>query len=121
MYSYSQPYLLVQVRVQFPHSIVFTRPIKSLLVLVFARASGNAVSAVRPWDRGCKSLRNGRRRNIDLEPTSLLRKTSSQISNSNLRTGIFITGCMACGGGSPPPINIGQQVGSRLNAPPRSQ
>jgi hypothetical protein len=22
-------------------------------VLVFARASGNAVSAVRPWDRGC--------------------------------------------------------------------
>ena len=52
MYSYSQPYLLVQVRVQFPHSIVFMRPIKSLLVLVFARASGNAVSAVRPWDRG---------------------------------------------------------------------
>jgi hypothetical protein len=28
------------------------RPIKSLLVLVFARAFGNAVSAVRPWDRG---------------------------------------------------------------------
>jgi hypothetical protein len=43
MYSYSQPYLLVQVRVQFPHSIVFIQPIKSLLVLVFARASGNAV------------------------------------------------------------------------------
>jgi hypothetical protein len=52
MYTYGQPYLLVQVRVQFPQSIVFMRPIKSLLVLVFARASGNAVSAVRPWDRG---------------------------------------------------------------------
>jgi hypothetical protein len=56
MYSYSQPYLLVQVRVQFPHSIVFMRPIKSLLVLVFSRASGNAVSAVRPWDRGWASI-----------------------------------------------------------------
>jgi hypothetical protein len=55
---YSQPYLLVQVRVQFPHSIVFMRPIKSLLVLVFARASGNAVSAVRPWDRGWGLLRS---------------------------------------------------------------
>jgi hypothetical protein len=33
-------------------SIVFMRPIKSLLVLVFARAFGNAVSAVSPWDRG---------------------------------------------------------------------
>ena len=32
------------------------RPIKSLLVLVFARASGNAVSAVRPWDRGWGSF-----------------------------------------------------------------
>ena len=28
-----------------------------------------------------------------------LRKPSSQISNFNLRTGILITGCMACGGG----------------------
>ena len=28
------------------------------------------------------------------------RKHSSQISNFNLRTGILITGCMACGGGS---------------------
>jgi hypothetical protein len=26
-------------------------------VLVFARASGNAVSAVRPWDRGCSRAR----------------------------------------------------------------
>ena len=59
MYSYSQPYLLVQVRVQFPHSIVFMRPIKSLLVLVFARAFGNAVSAVRPWDRGWVGLYSG--------------------------------------------------------------
>ena len=33
------------------------RPIKSLLVLVFARASGNAVSAVRPWDQGCPLAR----------------------------------------------------------------
>jgi hypothetical protein len=29
-----------------------------------------------------------------------LRKPLSQISNFNLRTGILITGCMACGGGS---------------------
>jgi hypothetical protein len=25
-------------------------------VLVFARASGNAVSAAKPWDRGCISM-----------------------------------------------------------------
>ena len=50
MYSYSQPYLLVQVRVQFPHSIVFMRPIKSLLVLVFARAS--AFSSPEPFSLG---------------------------------------------------------------------
>ena len=32
-------------------------------VLVFARASGNAVSAVRPWDRGCDvTERNARKR-----------------------------------------------------------
>jgi hypothetical protein len=37
------------------------RPIKSLLVLVFARAFGNAVSAVRPWDRGWRSSGRNRR------------------------------------------------------------
>ena len=47
MYSYSQPYLLVQVRVQFPHFIVFMRTIKSLFVLVFARTFGNACSVSR--------------------------------------------------------------------------
>jgi hypothetical protein len=64
MYSYGQPYLLLQVRVQFPHSIVFMRPIKSLLVLVFARVFGNAVSAVRPWDRGWSG--------VGFEPTPTL-------------------------------------------------
>ena len=33
--------------------------------------------------------------------TLQLRKPSSKISNFNLRTGILITGCMACGGGRP--------------------
>jgi hypothetical protein len=38
----------------------------------------------KPWERGWALQ---------------LRKPSSQISNFNLRTGILITGCMACGGG----------------------